>query len=63
MSDRLLTTIEAAALLNIPATTLRAIRRRGEITAVNVGTPRRPVWRYTRAGLDQWVRARTVPAR
>lgn len=60
-SERLLTTVQAAEQLCIPAATLRAIRRRREIAAVNVGTARRPIWRYRQADLDRWVRARTVP--
>jgi hypothetical protein len=62
MTTPLLTTEQAAELLAITPYRMRRIRRERRIDAVNVGTERRPEWRYTRVALDAYQRRNTTKA-
>lgn len=57
-SNKLLSRKAAAAALGIPARTVYALVRQGEIPAVRVGR----VLRFDRAHLDEWLARRTANA-
>lgn len=53
----LLTPDEVAQHLRIKVDRLHRLRRQGRIAAVNVGTPRRPEWRYKPSAVAAFERA------
>jgi len=58
----LLTPAEAADELRVSAEQVRCLIRRGELTAVNVGTgSKRPLYRITRRALDEFMAGRYQP--
>ena len=57
MTARLLTAQEVADLIRLDEKTVRRRTRRGEIPgAMNVGTEKRPVWRYDARRIDDWLK-------
>lgn len=60
---KLLTTTETADLLGIPLRSFRALQRQHRTPpAINVGTQRRPVYRFDPADIDRWIAARKTKA-
>jgi excisionase family DNA binding protein len=59
----LLTPAETADELRVSAEQVRCLIRRGELTAVNVGTgSKRPLYRITRRALDEFMAGRYQPS-
>jgi excisionase family DNA binding protein len=54
----LLTVADVAELLAIPQHTVRQIIRHRDLPAVNVGTPRRPIYRVEPAALEAFLEQR-----
>lgn len=50
---------QVAKFLQIDVSTLRRWTRRREIPAINIGTDKRPLWRYDRKALDKWLKDRS----
>ena len=56
---RLLVASEVADLLREHIETVRTKTRKGQIPgAINIGTAKRPTWRYDAAALDRWLDSR-----
>lgn len=62
MNTRLLTVADVAETLNVPATRVRKHIRRGDLAAINIGSPRRPEWRVEPAAVTRFKQARTNAA-
>lgn len=60
--DRLLTPDEVAVKLTKPVTWVRHRRRLGCLPAINVGTERRPEWRYEESDINDYIRANKIAA-
>lgn len=60
--EALLKAEDIAKVLDITDEQVRILRRRGEISGINVGTVRRPIWRYDPAELRRFIAARTSKA-
>lgn len=55
MIPRLLTTEEFARSVRLSPNTVRQRRRRGEISAVNKGTKRRPIWLFEESEVHRFI--------
>ncbi|MBZ5639932.1 MAG: helix-turn-helix domain-containing protein [Acidobacteriia bacterium] len=63
MSDQFLHAREVATLLNIKISTVYALCRRGELVHIRLGEGRRrPLIRFRREDLDQFLQDRTIGA-
>jgi excisionase family DNA binding protein len=49
---------DAAVVTGLSVPHIRRAVRSGDLSAANVGTRARPVWRIARADLDHWMRRR-----
>lgn len=57
---RTYTTDEVAEILRVDRHRVRRMVRRGELVAVNIGTPRKPEYRVTAKALDRFLRFRAT---
>jgi excisionase family DNA binding protein len=58
--SRMLTPEDVADEFAISVEQVRRLIRRGELAAVNIGAPRRPTYRVSRASLDKFLRDHAV---
>ena len=62
--EQLFTPNEAATRLKVAPEQIRSLIRKGQLSAVNVGTgPKRPLYRITQQALDDFLNHRYQPAR
>ena len=62
--NQLLTPNEAATKLKVTPEQIRCLIRKGQLSAVNVGTgPKRPLYRITQQALDDFLNHRYKPTR
>lgn len=54
-----LTAADVAAHFQKPVQWVLKVRREGHLTGINVGTPRRPEWRFTPESITEFEQART----
>ena len=60
--SQLLTPDEAAIQLKVTSEHIRALIRRGQLSAVNIGTgSKRPLYRITQRALDEFLNPRPKP--
>lgn len=52
------TPAEVAEQLKVRVKRIYELRRRGELAGFNVGTPRRPEWRFTETEIDRFLARR-----
>ena len=52
MSDDMMTSVEAAALLRVSVRTIKLMAREGRVPARKVGR----AWRFSRAAIQEWIK-------